>query len=159
MKFEIKNRLSGSVIFSLETDSLKLCVQAAVKNGADLSGAHLSGADLSGADLSGAYLRGAHLSGADLSGAKILTPSSAETIVQSVLQMGPMGSRSDYLVAFFTEAGAFVKAGCFFGTVAAFRAAVLEEHGTNQHAQEYALAADLIGLRAKLTADAVKAAA
>ena len=81
MKFEIKNRWPGSVIFSLETDSLKLTVEAAVKSranlsradlyGANLSGANLSGANLYGADLYGANLYGANLSRANLSGADL----------------------------------------------------------------------------------------
>jgi uncharacterized protein YjbI with pentapeptide repeats len=58
MKIEIKSRFNGSVLFSLETKSLKLCVEAAVKARANLYGADLSGADLSGADLSGADLYG-----------------------------------------------------------------------------------------------------
>jgi uncharacterized protein YjbI with pentapeptide repeats len=66
MKFEIINRFTGSVIFSLETESLKMCVEAAWESRANLSGADLSGADLSGADLSGADLSGADLSGANL---------------------------------------------------------------------------------------------
>ena len=176
MKFEIKSHWSTSVLFSLETDSMRLCVEAAVKGGADLRGADLRGADLEdaylrgaylrgaylrGADLRGAYLggadlRGAHLRGADLRGAylrgaKILTPDGSETLVQSIIQIGPMGSRSDYLLAFLTDAGAFVETGCYFGTLANFRVKVIDEHGTNQHAQEYALAADLIELRATLT--------
>ena len=69
MKFEIKHRFTGAVLFSLETDSLKLCVEAAVKSGANLRGADLRDAYLSGAYLSGAYLRDANLSGAYLSGA------------------------------------------------------------------------------------------
>ena len=64
MKFEIKSRQTGEVLFSLETESFKLCVVAAVKSRANLSGANLSGADLSRADLSGADLYGANLSGA-----------------------------------------------------------------------------------------------
>ena len=91
MKFEIKSWMSGGVLFSIETDSLKLAVVAAVNSGANLTRANLSGADLSGADLtranlsranlsganlsganlSGAYLSGAYLSGADLSGANL----------------------------------------------------------------------------------------
>ena len=76
MKFEIKSYINGAVLFSLETDSMKLCVEAAIKSradlsGADLSGANLSGAYLSGANLSGAYLYGANLSGADLYGANL----------------------------------------------------------------------------------------
>lgn len=59
MKFEIKSRYDASVLFSLKCESLKLCVEAAVKSGADLSGANLSGANLSGANLSGTDLSGA----------------------------------------------------------------------------------------------------
>jgi hypothetical protein len=66
MKIEIKNRWSGSVIFTLEDGTMKLAVKAAVEQKVSLSGAVLSGADLSGADLSGAVLSGAVLSGADL---------------------------------------------------------------------------------------------
>jgi hypothetical protein len=74
--FTITHRWNASVLFSLETDSMKLCVQAAVSSGADLSDANLSDAnlsdaDLSDADLSGADLRGADLRGADLRGADL----------------------------------------------------------------------------------------
>ena len=79
MKFEIKSWYFGAVLFSMETESLKLCVEAAVKQRAylrgaylqraDLQGAYLQGADLQGADLRGAYLQRADLQGADLRGA------------------------------------------------------------------------------------------
>ena len=69
MKFEIKNRFSGSVIFSLETKSLKLAVEAAVKQGANLSRANLSRANLSSADL---YR--ADLSSAEGINANVCTP-------------------------------------------------------------------------------------
>ena len=73
IKIEIKNRWTGSVIFTYEKENatIKQAVLEAIKSGADLSGADLSGADLSGADLSGAYLSGAYLSGADLRGADL----------------------------------------------------------------------------------------
>jgi hypothetical protein len=76
MKIEIRHRDGGGVLFTLETESTKLCVEAAIKSGADLSranlyGANLSGANLYGANLSGANLYGADLSGADLSGANL----------------------------------------------------------------------------------------
>src|SRR5574343_470820 len=64
MLFEIKNRFSGEVIFKLETESLRLCVEAAIKSRADLSGANLYGANLSRADLYGANLSRANLYGA-----------------------------------------------------------------------------------------------
>ena len=89
--FEIKHQLTARVLFEKECDSLKICVEAAVKSradlrganlggadlrradlgGADLGGADLGGADLRGADLGGAYLRGANLRGADLGGANL----------------------------------------------------------------------------------------
>ena len=56
MKIEIKSRWNASILFSIETDSWKLAVEAAVKSGADLRGAYLRGADLRGADLGGADL-------------------------------------------------------------------------------------------------------
>jgi len=71
VQYEIKNRFTGSVIFSLETESLKLCVEAAWKSGADLSGADLSGANISRANISGADLSGANISRANISGANI----------------------------------------------------------------------------------------
>jgi len=69
MIIQIKNYISGSVLFECDKDSIKLAVEFAVSQKADLRGANLIGADLIGADLRGAYLRGADLSGADLSGA------------------------------------------------------------------------------------------
>ncbi len=61
MMCELKSRWSGKVLFGIETDSLKLAVEAAVKSRADLGGADLRGADLRWADLGGADLRGADL--------------------------------------------------------------------------------------------------
>ena len=71
MKIEIKSRWDASILFSLETESLKLCVEAAVKYRANLFGANLSSANLSGADLSRANLSSANLFGANLSGANL----------------------------------------------------------------------------------------
>ena len=71
MKFEIKNRWNGMIIFSLETKSLKLCVEAAIKAKADLRSANLSLANLRSADLSLANLRSANLSLANLRSADL----------------------------------------------------------------------------------------
>ncbi len=76
MLIEIKHRFTASVLFSLECESLKICVEAAVKvranlGGANLSWANLSGANLNGANLNGAYLVGANLGGANLNGANL----------------------------------------------------------------------------------------
>lgn len=74
MKFEIKSWMNEGVLFSAETESLKLAVELAVKGHADLRDAGLQNADLRGAclryaDLQGADLRGADLRGADLQSA------------------------------------------------------------------------------------------
>ena len=73
VKFEIKNRWTGSVIFEYEKENntLKDTVEKAVEGGAYLGGANLGGADLEGADLGGANLGGADLEGANLGGADL----------------------------------------------------------------------------------------
>jgi uncharacterized protein YjbI with pentapeptide repeats len=83
MKFEVKNRLTGSVQFTAdiqcdETESYSVKLGLAIKwgfdnsaylGGANLGGAYLGGAYLEGANLEGAYLGGANLEGANLEGA------------------------------------------------------------------------------------------
>ena len=178
MKFEIKSRWNASVLFSLETDSMKLCVEAAVKSRADLSGANLSGANLYGANLYGAYLSYANLSGADLSYANLsganlsdaylsdanlyganlsgayLSGADGEKITavgeRPFLTIGPLGSRVAYLQVWLIDAGVYVRAGCFWNTLAAFKKAVKETHKANVHAKEYAAAIKLIETHAKL---------
>ena len=73
MLFEIKNRFNGAVIFSLETESMKLCVEAAVKARINLSSADLYSANLSSADLSSANLSSANLISADLRSANLIS--------------------------------------------------------------------------------------
>ena len=154
MIFEIKTRRDGSVLFSAEAKSLSACVEAAVKAGADLTGADLTGANLAWANLAWANLTGANLAWANLAGAKILHPDHTTILTlvgqRPVFQIGPLGSRCAYLVAFVTDAGVFVRTGCFWGTLDAFRAAVVNTHGENEHAQEYAAAAALIEAHARL---------
>ena len=73
VKIEIKNRITGKVLFEMEGEdnSVKKTLEEAVKNNADLGGAYLGGADLGGAYLGGAYLGGAYLGGAYLCGADL----------------------------------------------------------------------------------------
>ena len=137
MKFEIKSRYDGRVLFSLETESLRSCVEAAVKSGARLSGAYLGGADLGRADLRGAKLKTKCYKNLLLVGKR------------PVLQVGPLGSRADYLVAFLTDNGVYIRTGCFFDTLQAFALAVVKEHGENVHAAEYNAAVGLIECHAK----------
>ena len=66
--------------------------------------------------------------------------------------IGPIGSRDDSIT--FTrdkKGGIFATVGCFFGTLAEFRAKVSKTHGDNIHAQAYLLAAQLAELRIDTT--------
>jgi hypothetical protein len=86
MKFQIKHRYSGAVLFEAELSAefemkshrlqLGAAVKLAVKAGADLAGAdlaraNLARANLAGANLAGAYLARANLAGANLAGADL----------------------------------------------------------------------------------------
>ena len=136
--FEITHRHTGSILYSGGGETLRDVVVSAVKGGADLRGADLGGADLRSADLRGAYLRGADLGGAKLIGDR------------PILQIGPIGSRSDYLIAFVTDQGVLVRAGCFFGSLDEFSSAVDKTHGDSVHGIEYATAIAMIDAHAAL---------
>ena len=234
MKFEIKHNLDGHVLFSLETGSLRLCVEAAVNRGADLVGANLGGANLRGADLGGAnlrdaILRGAHLGDADLGGANLrgadlgganlrdadlgganlrdailrgadlrdadlgganlrgailggadLGGANLGGVIlggadlggadlgganlrgailrgnRPIMQIGPIGSRGDYLLSYLTDKGVILKAGCFSGTIDQFREKSKNTHNGNLHADEYESALMLIEKHAALWVVEVK---
>ena len=100
--------------------------------GANLSGANLRGANLGSTDLRGSYLRGADLRGADLS-------EKAGKLVEgrAFFQIGPVGSRDDFVLFFKTENGLFVRAGCFFDDIATFSEAVKETHAGTEHETHY----------------------
>ena len=132
MKFEIKSRFNASVLFTLETESLKLCVKAAVK-----AKANLYGADLSGADLSGAFLQ---------IGEKKLTLVGERPL----LSISNLGSRNATLLAFITDGGVYVRTGCFFDTISKFSAAVKNTHGASVHQKQYSLAVSLIKHHARV---------
>ncbi len=71
MKFEIKNRWNGELIFSVKTENWKLALEAAIKSGSNLSGSNLSGSNLRGSNLRGSNLSGSDLSGSDLRGSNL----------------------------------------------------------------------------------------
>ena len=102
------------------------------------------------ANLRGANLYGADLRGADLRGSKLVGE-------RPILQIGPLGSRSDYLVAYLTDAGMMISAGCFFGTLDEFRAACDKTHGDSIHGREYAAAIQMIEAHALLWTPAEEA--
>ena len=141
--FEIKSRWDGQVLYSAGGESLRDVVVQAVREGASLDGAYLDGASLDGASLRNAYLDGASLD--DANGNK-------KTLIgaRPILMLGPLGSRSDYLTAYTTDAGVYVRAGCFFDSLAAFRLAVSETHGDSIHGREYAAAIVMIEAHAAI---------
>ena len=140
MKIEIKSRFSLEILFSheCENNSVAITLAAAINAKAKLYGAKLYGAKLYGADLRSADLRSADLRSADLGDAGKLTGD------RPYFAVGPIGSRQDVLAAFLTEKGVFLRAGCFFGTVEAFRDKLQGEHGDNVHAIEYRAALVLV---------------
>ena len=117
--------------------------------GADLAGANLDGANLDGADLAGANLDGADLGGADLGGARLVGE-------RPLLMIGPIGSRRDYLLAYITDAGVIIRAGCCFGPRDEFAARVRSVHGDNAHGREYAAALAMIDAHAAIWTPAVE---
>ena len=70
---EIKNRFTDEVIFSYkcENNTIKITVEKAVKDNANLHNASLEGASLEGARLEGASLDGASLEWANLKSARL----------------------------------------------------------------------------------------
>ena len=164
MKYQIKNRFDGSLIFEADSDSMLGCVVAAIKAKADLSGADLYGADLYGANLSGANLSRANLSGAnlsranlsranlsraDLSGADLYGAnlSGAENF-KPFFQFGPIGTRKSELV-YWPEEDVF-QTGCFKGTGAELLKQSKEAHKkTPEHYAAYKVAVKALRAMAK----------
>ena len=78
MKYKIKNRWTGEVLFTCEVPEGmesgmidRHAVEAAITEGANLRRANLRGANLEGANLEDANLRRANLRGANLEGANL----------------------------------------------------------------------------------------
>ena len=130
MKVEIKSRWSASVLFSFEAEnnSVRLTLEAGARQGANLYGADLCGADLCGADLRGAKIEKDN----ELVGER------------PFFTIGPIGSRLDVLLAFSTQKGLRIRAGCFFGDKESFLKTLEDSHGDNTHGREYKSALVLI---------------
>ena len=64
------------------------------------------------------------------------------------MTISPIGSRNDCITFMRTKTHEiYVSVGCFFGSIAEFRAKVQKTHGDNKHAKAYLLAADLAEIR------------
>ena len=169
MNIQIKSRFSAEVLFEhdCENNSIRLTLELAIKSRADLSDADLSGANLSGAylsraDLSDANLSGANLSDANLSGAYLSDANLSGAYLKNnenlvgrrpVFQIGPIGSRCAYFVAYITDKGLRFDAGCQRQiTREVFERRLTELHGDNKHAKEYRAALALIDAHAEIWA-------
>ena len=144
MNIQIKSRFSAEVLFEhdCENNSIRLTLELAIKSGADLSRANLSGANLICANLSGAYLSGAYLKNKEKLVGK-----------RPILQVGPIGSRCAYFVAYVTDKGLRFDAGCQQQiTREVFEGRLTELHGENEHAKEYRAALALIDAHAEIWA-------
>lgn len=68
-----------------------------------------------------------------------------------ILQIGPIGSRHDYLLAFMTDKGVVVNAGCFRGTLKSFQEQVRDTHANNpEYMDAYEAAIRMIRSHAKI---------
>ena len=136
MKLQITARFTGSVLFEhdAEDNSMRITLEAAVSAGANLAGAYLAGAYLDGANLAGAYLEYK----SELQGDR------------PILQIGPIGSRCAYFVAYITNQGLRLSAGCFFGSRDEFVKNLEAKHGDNEHAKEYRAALAMIDAHAEI---------
>ena len=135
-KIIIKHRHSDVVLYEYQPTEKHQASGLAMR--AALETATKDGANLDGANLDGANLRGAYLGGKKLIGDR------------PTVTLGPIGSRCDYFTAYLTDKGIYLRAGCFFGTVAEFIDKLEREHGTNEHGREYRAALALIECHARL---------
>jgi len=164
---QIKARFSGSVIFETEIASeydgysygfrLGLAIKEAYKRGANLRGADLRGADLRGANLRGAYLRnadlrGANLSGADLSGSNMHGADlrGADLRGAKIVRVIARICRLDgyEFIAFETDNGLIIRAGCRTMSPAEYRDHVAREYPDTDKAEETLAILDYIESRA-----------
>lgn len=117
-KLKIENR-KGEVLFEheRENNTLRITLEEAVRQKADLSGADLSGANLWGA------------------------------VIKDILIVGNIGSSRSYTIIYDTDKGIMIQCGCFFGDEKEFVANVAEKHGNNNHARDYLAMLDFAKVR------------
>ena len=127
MKIEIKHRYTDAVLFAYDAENNTMRLTVEAAVSAK---AELRGSDLSGSNLSGE---------------------------RPILQIGPIGSRADFLIAYLTDTGIMIRAGCWYGTRGEFAAAVVAEHDDNVHAREYRAALAMIDAHAALWTPATPA--
>ena len=92
-----------------------------------------------------AVTAGANLAGACLAGGEKLLGE------RPIFQVGPIGSRCDFFIAYITDKGLRLDAGCQRQiTREKFEKRLAEHHGDNKHAKEYRAALELIDMHAEI---------
>jgi uncharacterized protein YjbI with pentapeptide repeats len=162
IKFAVKSRadLSGANLSGANLNGANLSganLSGADLIGANLSGANLSGADLIGANLNGAYLSRANLSGADLSGANLNGADLSGANLNGAnlsghkirIKIAQVCRDDGYeFIAFDTDIGVMVKAGCRWFSMPDFRAHVAAQYPDTPKAAETLAILDFIDIRA-----------
>jgi len=152
MEQKITHRDTGKTIFTCKIPAkidggvaFRYALEKAVKDRVNLTGANLTHVNLAHVNLTHVNLAHANLAGSYLAGGLELIGK------RPVFQIGPIGSRSNYFVAYVTDQGLRVTAGCFKQkTIEEFRAKLIEEHNTNIHRQEYEAALNLFEMHAEI---------
>lgn len=133
MMFKIKNHWTGELLYQCELSAefadksydlqLGFAVRQAISVNANLRGANLH----------------------DANGEKL-------TLIgdRPYFQVGPIGSETRQFIAYITDDGLYLRAGCFFGTRDEFVAKLERAHGDNVHGKEYTAALALIDAHVKL---------
>jgi hypothetical protein len=115
----------------------------------DGEGANLREADLREANLQGANLQRVDLQGADLRWADLGKFGKLKTN-RPILQINPIGSRQDNLIAFFTEKEIVIQTGCFKNTLSEFKKALRKKSKDDKNYHEYLTVIKLIKKHAEL---------
>ena len=136
----VKQGAAAIVQWRARNPDTRLDLHGANLRKVDLSGADLSWANLCKVDLSGAYLYGANLREANLYGANLREVDLYGANLYGAYGIwwcGPDVVRGDMLYFVRHSDTIMVRAGCFWGTLEAFAAAVEQTHGDNEYGRYY----------------------
>ena len=160
MKFEIKNWITGKVMFTLEGPDWKVAFKVAVEAGQKFDAADLSDKDFSSIEVNckdsrfdNSSFYNSSFDNSRFYNSSFDNSSFADkkiTGLRPFFFVGPLGADQRHLMAVSTEKGIHLATGCFSGSIDDFRAALKKKHGTNEHGKEYGAALELIELHFKL---------
>jgi len=147
--------LHGSNLYGSNLRGSNLCfadLHGSNLRSSDLHGSNLYGSNLCFADLHGSNLRSSDLRSSDLRGSNLCFADQKLTLIgeRPLFSLGVIGSRNDYMYAYITDSGVYVRTGCFFGPLNEFIEAVEKTHGDGIHGKEYRAAIEMAKIHAEL---------